>query len=572
MVGVLLLVYVRLAHAGAVRCVSSDIIKTGFGVDSLGVKAGNKGGVAVRLDLFGCSVCVINAHLPAGHSHPEERNATYSEVLKGLATVYASARSGPHPPPLEHDLCVWLGDLNYRVEHPNEEVRRAIGRGEWQPLLRYDQLKIAQGSGAAFPDFVEAPIRFPPTYKYDVGTLSTYDTSEKARTPSWTDRVLWRPTSGSVSALSYVCTQSVVVSDHKPVSALLFWSPAAPADTTAEASALNGAAAAAQPPPAPVDLLLGVSALGVSAGPVDVSDAVGGAGGAPPLDLLGAVSAELLPARPTPHEEDMFASLDGLFSQSAQKAQGGGDGAYAAGGVVAGKAGGGAAGGIAEDPMALFPSSSNDFEPAVIAAPPAAFSGGGDLVGGAQPSTAALFPAGSDMFGGGSSSGAGHAGFAPMVPDAPPPALHAVVPTAPAAMGAAPPIDLASLYAIGERSGGGGAAVGSAPRLGPLGSGASPMGMGMGMGMGAMGTGGGFAGSIGMASPPGGITPTPPGVGAALGLPPMLPPSAVPAAARAPPTAPTPAAASTAADTAIAFDGLGISDLLVSEGHPGKKR
>lgn len=37
--------------------------------------------------------------------------------------------------------------------------------------------------------FVEEQIRFPPTYKFDVNT-DTYDTSKKARIPSWTDRIL----------------------------------------------------------------------------------------------------------------------------------------------------------------------------------------------------------------------------------------------------------------------------------------------------------------------------------------------------------------------------------------------
>lgn len=42
-----------------------------------------------------------------------------------------------------------------------------------------------------FRDFIEAPINFPPTYKYDIFS-DDYDTSEKNRIPSWTDRVLFR--------------------------------------------------------------------------------------------------------------------------------------------------------------------------------------------------------------------------------------------------------------------------------------------------------------------------------------------------------------------------------------------
>ena len=37
--------------------------------------------------------------------------------------------------------------------------------------------------------FIEKEIEFLPTYKFDIGT-KIYDTSKKARTPSWTDRIL----------------------------------------------------------------------------------------------------------------------------------------------------------------------------------------------------------------------------------------------------------------------------------------------------------------------------------------------------------------------------------------------
>jgi hypothetical protein len=66
LVGALLLVFVRPQLAPYVKAVFADTVKTGAG----GL-AGNKGGVSVRLELCGASLCVINSHLPAGQSHPQ---------------------------------------------------------------------------------------------------------------------------------------------------------------------------------------------------------------------------------------------------------------------------------------------------------------------------------------------------------------------------------------------------------------------------------------------------------------------------------------------------------------------
>lgn len=71
-----------------------------------------------------------------------------------------------------------------------------------------------------FREFLEGPIQFPPTYKYDVGTDS-YDTSEKARTPSYTDRILWRTTCPNIQIKQlYYGRAEVKTSDHRPVSAM----------------------------------------------------------------------------------------------------------------------------------------------------------------------------------------------------------------------------------------------------------------------------------------------------------------------------------------------------------------
>lgn len=62
-----------------------------------------------------------------------------------------------------------------------------------QSLLPHDQLRQLMKEGKVFSDgWREGPITFLPSYKYDVGTVALFDSSEKRRPPSWCDRVLYR--------------------------------------------------------------------------------------------------------------------------------------------------------------------------------------------------------------------------------------------------------------------------------------------------------------------------------------------------------------------------------------------
>ena len=83
-------------------------------------------------------------------------------------------------------------------------------------LLRFDQLSRQRQQNVVFRGYEEGPITFLPTYKYDTGT-DNYDTSEKQRVPSWTDRILVR---GSGIKLHSYYRDELCFSDHKPVTAL----------------------------------------------------------------------------------------------------------------------------------------------------------------------------------------------------------------------------------------------------------------------------------------------------------------------------------------------------------------
>jgi hypothetical protein len=60
-------------------------------------------------------------------------------------------------------------------------------------LLPHDQLQRMIKERKVFHDgWREGQITFLPSYKYDVGTVGLFDTSEKQRAPSWCDRILYR--------------------------------------------------------------------------------------------------------------------------------------------------------------------------------------------------------------------------------------------------------------------------------------------------------------------------------------------------------------------------------------------
>ncbi len=84
-------------------------------------------------------------------------------------------------------------------------------------MLNADQFVQQRNQRKVFVGYKEGPITFLPTYKFDPGT-DTWDTSEKARAPAWTDRILWR--GEHIEQQLYRGHWELKISDHKPVSAL----------------------------------------------------------------------------------------------------------------------------------------------------------------------------------------------------------------------------------------------------------------------------------------------------------------------------------------------------------------
>ncbi|XP_076974961.1 synaptojanin-1 isoform X1 [Tamandua tetradactyla] len=179
LVGVCLFVFTRPQHAPFIRDVAMDTVKTG-----MGGATGNKGAVAIRMLFHTTSLCFVCSHFAAGQSQVKERNEDFVEIARKLSFPMGRML-------FSHDYVFWCGDFNYRIDLPNEEVKELIRQQNWDSLIAGDQLINQKNAGQIFRGFLEGKMTFAPTYKYDLFS-DDYDTSEKCRTPAWTDRVLWR--------------------------------------------------------------------------------------------------------------------------------------------------------------------------------------------------------------------------------------------------------------------------------------------------------------------------------------------------------------------------------------------
>lgn len=84
-------------------------------------------------------------------------------------------------------------------------------------LLPHDQLRQQTSLSKTLYHLEEAPITFPPTYKFKPGTRDTYKTFTK-RIPGWCDRILYLSnTADEVECELYRSEMDFTASDHKPV-------------------------------------------------------------------------------------------------------------------------------------------------------------------------------------------------------------------------------------------------------------------------------------------------------------------------------------------------------------------
>ncbi|NXO03557.1 INP5E phosphatase, partial [Rhinopomastus cyanomelas] len=187
-----------------------------------------KGALGICFTFFGTSFLFITSHFTSGDSKVNERKQDYNKTIQALTLPKNVPDTNPYKSSsndvtTRFDEVFWFGDFNFRLNKDRETVDSILNQNpetDVSKLLVYDQLTSEMSRGSIFKGFQEADIKFRPSYKFDIGKDS-YDTTSKQRTPSYTDRVVYRSRCrDDIRAVKYSSCPVIRTSDHRPVFAL----------------------------------------------------------------------------------------------------------------------------------------------------------------------------------------------------------------------------------------------------------------------------------------------------------------------------------------------------------------
>jgi hypothetical protein len=246
-----------------------DIAQVGFGFQEMG----NKGAVGARISYYasnapqtGAKLTIVAAHLAPMEDAVARRNSDWRSIVERLVFSDAKTSTPENDDNEESESAALLsnnanttkypgifapgnylflgGDLNYRTadRFPSKQDILRFPQAEAQPndslhfshLFEYDQLKREMSQSRCFHGLTEAPISFPPTYKYHAeAQVAARDPAHadkppqwkwaSHRWPSWCDRILFLNTppglgdESRVKVLKYDALTVSPTSDHRAV-------------------------------------------------------------------------------------------------------------------------------------------------------------------------------------------------------------------------------------------------------------------------------------------------------------------------------------------------------------------
>ena len=206
LVGVLTLFYIKSELDNQIDDLTVTQTKTG------NFNLGNKGNIIIKFKINDKEFALANAHFSAG-----EELVNWEKRVNEIGGIIDKIYENKNP----NILYFISGDLNFRIELPLKsfyeicEVKEGnVDEKQAEKVIKilkdYDQMFMIKKKFEEVKLY-EAPINFPPTYKYNI--LST--TYNGKRTPSWTDRILYK-NDNSIKCLFYD-TIDLYLSDHKPL-------------------------------------------------------------------------------------------------------------------------------------------------------------------------------------------------------------------------------------------------------------------------------------------------------------------------------------------------------------------
>ncbi|XP_032457292.1 inositol polyphosphate 5-phosphatase E isoform X2 [Nasonia vitripennis] len=194
-----------------------------------------KGAIAIAIIIFGTSFLFITTHLTPHTKNIDKRFMEIEKLVKWINCMNRLLNRKKNDDDIsDFDNVFLFGDLNFRIDESRNDVIKWIEKthfGRKIPVaVKEDQLNCLLNSKTHLHSFNEAPITFPPTYKYDPKS-QVIDSSNKLRIPSYTDRILYKSRNQSkgtdndneiyshqcIKCLAYDSARSICLSDHKPV-------------------------------------------------------------------------------------------------------------------------------------------------------------------------------------------------------------------------------------------------------------------------------------------------------------------------------------------------------------------
>ncbi len=100
---------------------------------------GNKGAIGCSIKVCETKIAVVNAHLAASQSKVQRRNQNVNQIIKSLLFSYRNEGSESSYNLFEHDILLWCGDLNYRINSDSfEDVVAKIAANKIAELRELD--------------------------------------------------------------------------------------------------------------------------------------------------------------------------------------------------------------------------------------------------------------------------------------------------------------------------------------------------------------------------------------------------------------------------------------------------